>query len=289
MSLYQTQEVNDTQKKNRITPRLLIDFFRYVTGLQIPAFAANASFFMILAIFPIIMLLLSIIKLTPYDEADLLSLVDRLAPEVLQPLLTLISNELYSKISGAFLGITGLTAVWSASKGTMALITGLNTVYKTDDTRNYIVKRLMAAFYMLLFVAAVVLLMLLHVFWQFVTAVLKNYISFTLPILVTITRYAVMFVFLVLLFMLIMKVFPDRKSSFKSQLPGAVLAAVGWIVFSFIFSLYVNNFSSFTYTYGSLAAFVLAMLWMYFSMIILFVGGAINAFIEKSMQEADEE
>lgn len=269
-------------KGKRITPRTVISFFGYVSKLQIPAFAANASFFMILALFPIIMLLLSIVKLTPYDEADLLLLVDRLAPEVLKPLLTTISNDLYSKISGAFLGITGLTAVWSASKGTMALITGLNTVYRTDDNRSYIVKRLIAAFYMLLFVAALVLLMLLHVFWEFVTAVLRNYIYFTLPILVTIMRYAVMFVFLVLLFMLIMKVFPDRKASFKSQLPGAALGAVGWMLFSFIFSLYVSNFSNFTYTYGSLAAFVLAMLWMYFSMMILFIGGAVNAFIEKN-------
>lgn len=270
------------EHRKKLTPRVIINFFSYVSKLQIPAFAANASFFMILAIFPIAMLLLSIIKLTPYDEADLLALVDKLAPDVLRPLLTTVSNDLYSKISGAFLGITGFTAVWSASKGTMALITGLNAVYKTDDNRSYILKRLIAAFYMLLFVVALVLLMLLHVFWQFVTAVLKNYISFTLPVLVTILRYAVTFVFLVLLFMLIMKVFPDRRASFKSQLPGAVLGAAGWIVFSFLFSLYVNNFSNFTYTYGSLATFVLAMLWMYFSMVILFVGGAVNAFIEKN-------
>ncbi len=60
---------------------------------------------------------------------------------------------------------------------------------------------------------------------------------------------------------------PNRKASFKSQLPGAILSAVSWYVFSFGLSIYVEYFNGFS-TYGSLATIVLVMLWLYFCMYI---------------------
>ncbi len=256
-------------------------FCRQFSDMQIPAFSAYTAFFVILAVFPTIMLLMYLIRLTPISEQQLIVLVDELAPEVIRPLLALASSELYSKLSGTFIGITGFTLVWSASRCMVGLINGLNSVYRVDESRNYFVKRFIAFFYMVLFIIVLILLLLLHVFWNFVLTMVTQYIDFVFRLPIDILRYIVILCLLTLLFMLVYKVFPNRKARFRPQFPGAAFSAVGWMVFTWLFSIYINNFSDYTYLYGSLTAIVLAMLWMYFSMMILFLGGAINVYLDK--------
>lgn len=249
--------------------------------IQIPVFSAYAAFFFILAVFPTLMLLMYLVRLTPLSETDMMMLVNELAPTVIRPLLILVSEELYSKLSGAFIGVTGFTLVWSASRCMVGLIGGLNSVYGVDETRGYFAKRFIAFFYMILFIIALMLLLLFHVFWNFVVAMLSRYFSFVMPLPVNTLRYIIILFMLTALFMLVFKVFPNRKARLRLQLPGAALAAASWMVFTWLFSVYVNYFSNYSYLYGSLTVIVLAMLWMYFSMMILFVGGAINVYLEK--------
>ena len=71
-----------------------------------------------------------------------------------------------------------------------------------------------------------------------------------------------------------------KKQDPWQQLPGAIFAAVCWLLFSFGFSLYFSNFSNFSYMYGSLAAIVLLMFWLYFCICILFIGAEINDFLK---------
>ncbi len=255
-------------------------FGNYLGEMQIPAFSAYTAFFLLLAVFPTTMLLMYLVRLTPVSQQELISLVDQLAPEALRPLLSLASGELYSNLSGTFIGITGVTLVWSASRCMVGLINGLNSVYHIEESRNYLVKRLIAFFYMIFFIVALMLLLLFHVFWSFVLTMLRQYIKLTFPLPIDFLRYVAVLCLLALFFMLVYKVFPNRKARFRSQLPGAVFASVGWVVFTWLFSMYVNNFSNYTYLYGSLTVVVLAMLWMYFSMMIFFVGGAINLYCE---------
>ena len=88
-------------------------------------------------------------------------------------------------------------------------------------------------------------------------------------------RVIVVMGLLIIFFALIFKMLPNRKASFKSQLPGAVLSAVSWYVFSFALSIYVEYFNGFS-TYGSLATIVLVMLWLYFCMYILLLCAETN-------------
>ena len=80
--------------------------------------------------------------------------------------------------------------------------------------------------------------------------------------------FAAMFMFL-----------PNRRNKFLPSLPGALLASLGWQVFSDLFSLYVEHFSNFSTVYGSLSAVAIAMLWLYTCMAIVFYGGALNKYL----------
>jgi membrane protein len=77
---------------------------------------------------------------------------------------------------------------------------------------------------------------------------------------------------------------PNRKSKLRSAIPGALLSAVAWVVFSSVFSFYINNFAHYSHFYGSLTTLVVSMLWLFFCMNILFYGGMVNAWLEQRRQ-----
>ena len=76
---------------------------------------------------------------------------------------------------------------------------------------------------------------------------------------------------------------PGHKQGFKKQIPGAIVATLGWYIISWIFSIYLDTFKGFSVMYGSLTTIVLAMMWVYFCMYIILIGAEVNNFkIEKT-------
>ena len=89
-------------------------------------------------------------------------------------------------------------------------------------------------------------------------------------------KYWLMTVLLTAFFSLVYAVLPNHRTKPRRLLPGAFAAAVGWQVFSAVFSYYVNRFGNWSLYYGSLSAIALTMLWLYVCMIILFLGAVLN-------------
>ena len=72
---------------------------------------------------------------------------------------------------------------------------------------------------------------------------------------------------------------PDKKLAFREQIPGAVFSAVGWSIFSWVFSYYVTYGNSYG-IYGSLSIIIIVLLWMYFCMYIILIGAYLNQYFE---------
>ncbi|MFR6272668.1 MAG: YihY/virulence factor BrkB family protein [Blautia sp.] len=96
---------------------------------------------------------------------------------------------------------------------------------------------------------------------------------------VTITLLALCVVFLFLY-----KFVPNRKATFRSQMPGAVFTAVSWSAFSFGFSLYFDYYEGTSNMYGSMTTIILILLWMYFCMNIMMIGAQINCYFEEKFK-----
>ena len=97
-------------------------------------------------------------------------------------------------------------------------------------------------------------------------------------------RTFITLVFLGLVFLLIYKFVPNRRASFKSQIPGAMVSAVAWSLFSLAFSVYIDFTPGSINMYGSLTTLVLIMLWLYFCMWILLIGAEINSYFEDKLR-----
>lgn len=259
----------------------IMGFVRRIGDDHVSAFAAQSAYFILMSIIPILLLMMTMIRYLPITQTDLTDMFFTIVPEAFQGMFSAIVNEVYTK-SVAVVPLTGVFAAWSASKGIMSLYGGLNTIYHVPIVPNYIVSRLLSALYTILFVVAILLTLVLMVFG---TTIQEQLISH-FPMIASVTGFFVHFRFLItltvltLVFLVMYVILPNRRASFKSQIPGAVVSAVAWLIFSYFFSLYIRFSRGFTQMYGSMTTIMFLMLWLYFCMGILLIGAEINAYFE---------
>ena len=108
---------------------------------DIGAYSAHAAFFVTVSFIPFIMLLLSMIRFFPLEEASALRQIVSVFPRGTRDLVSSFITESYSKSGTALMSITAVTTLWSASIGVYSLVRGLNLVFCEDETRNYFVVR----------------------------------------------------------------------------------------------------------------------------------------------------
>ena len=249
---------------------------------EITVYAAQASFFIVTAFFPFIMLLLTLIQFLPnVGKSDLLSVMVQIMPKMLHSLIVSIVDDLYIKSPGTILSVTALTALWSASKGMLGIERGLNRIYGDFKHRNYVLQRLLCSLYTLLFMLVCVMSLVLLIFGKNIERLLFRFLPVFAPaasLIISLRSLFALAVFL-LTFVGLYTIVPSRKQKPRQQLPGAVFTAVGWLAFSYAFSIYFTHFSNFSYMYGSLTAIVLLMLWLYICICILFIGAELNGFL----------
>ena len=137
---------------------------RYIIGLRIPVYASHASFFIVLSVFPTLVLLLSLLRYTGLEVENLTELLHGVLPTALMPAAQKLIINTYNSTTGTVVSISALTALWSASRGIHGLVTGLNTIYGVAEDRGYWYTRLVSVVYMFLFLLVLLLTLLLHVF-----------------------------------------------------------------------------------------------------------------------------
>ncbi len=250
---------------------------------HVNAYAAQSSFFVVISAFPLIMLIFNLIKYTPVTKDFLLKSTESILPKTLEPIAESLVLEMYENTSGTAISITALLTLWSASKGVMAIIKGLNNIFKTDEDRGYFKLRLISSIYTVLFVVGIVLSLVMLVFGNSLLKLCENHMPLLYDVVEWIMGMRILYVpvILTVLFVGLYKLVNDKNHSFISHIPGAMFSAIGWMGFSYFYSLYVDNFAGKSYAYGSLTTMVLMMLWIYICMYILFIGAEITVYFRK--------
>lgn len=251
---------------------------------EVTVYAAQASFFIVISFFPFIMLLLTLIQLIPgINKSDLLTVLVSIMPDMLHSLVVSIVDDLYTKSPGTVVSITAIAAVWSASRGMMGIERGLNRVYESPRKKGYVIHRLICSGYTVFFIVACIASLLLLVLGGSLQRFVNRWfpmISQAVTFFLNLRSLAALWL-LILIFAGLYTIVPVRRHTMRSQLPGALFSTAGWIIFSALFSIYFNNFSNYSYMYGSLTAVVVLMLWLYICICILLIGAEINYFLER--------
>ena len=251
---------------------------RRLQAMGIPGHAANAGYFIVLSVFPTLVLILGLLRYTPLDAGDLLRLLEGFLPDALLPAAEKLIISTYAHSGAAVVSVSAVGALWSSSRGVYALLSGLNAIYGVREDRGYFYTRTVSVLYTFLLLVVLVLTVSLNLFgegilrllpesgdpvWAFLSGVID--LRFFLLLILQTALFTAMFV-----------VLPNRKNRVRDSLPGALLTALGWLIFTDLFSLDVEHFSSYSSLYGSVYAMALGMLWLYFCLSIFFYGGALN-------------
>ena len=262
--------------------QLIMDFTKKCNEDHITAFGAMSAFFILLSFIPFMIFFLTLAKFLPFSKNDIQQILTRLITFERNSVIVSILNEIYHKTGYTVFTISIVLALWSSSKGIYSIVKGLNSVYDIEDDRNFFVLRFFSVIYTLIFTLVIVAMLLLWVFghqlYRFVDLHFQ-FLASLVALLINRGSFITFFV-LVIIFMWIYRFIPNRKSNFFQQYPGAIVASLGWILVSKICALYVDNFSNFTYIYGSMAGIMILLTWMYFCMSMIFYGAEVNYFLE---------
>ena len=256
---------------------------KYILALNVPVYASYAGYFLILSSFPSLILLLSLLRYAGLEVEVLTGTLRGVVPEALFPAAKRLIVLAYQGTTGGILSFSAVTALWSASRGIYGLLTGLNAIYGVREDRKYICTRTISIIYTFLFLLVLLATMALHVF--------GTEILLLLPVLDLLNgffdlRFLVLLILQTAVFTGVFMVLPNRRNRFMDSLPGALLASIGWLVFSHIYSVYVNYFSVYSSIYGSVYGVALSMLWLYCCISIVFYGGALNAYLIKNKKDS---
>lgn len=256
---------------------------QWLNRMHIPQLAANTGYFIVLSVFPALLLVLSALSYTGLTVENLLEMLEGVLPQALMGTARQLILSVYKNASGAVAGVSALTAIWSSSRGVYGLLTGLNAIYDVSEDRGYLYTRFISVLYTFALEAVILLTLVLHVFGN---SLLKFIRSLNLPamtVLMDILDLRFVFLLLVqsLLFTLMFMILPNRRNRFWESLPGGLLASIGWLLFSNLYSAYVTHFPSYANIYGSVYAIAISMLWLYCCLEIIFFGGALNQLLAR--------
>lgn len=259
--------------------KLQAAFSKQLRAKHVSAYASSTAFFMFLSLIPILLLICSVIPYTPVTEADLILIFSKIVPESMNLVVTNIVTEVYEK-SKAVVSVSIVAVIWSAGKGILALVRGLNVINEVKETRNYVILRIRACIYTVILLISIIFSLIIMVFGKKIVYLLINQVpqlTYIMQFFLEI-RYVIGLMLLSMFFIILYSLLPNERVKWRTQVPGAVLVSVIWSAFSWGFSYYIDTVTKFG-MYGSLSTLVIAMLWMYMCMYIIMFGALVNRFL----------
>ena len=249
---------------------------------NIGAYAAQTAYFMIMSAIPFMMLLVWIAGYVPSINEYMNELIFDVLPSEFSPYMERIIR-LVTQASFGAISISAVMAIWSSGKAFQNLMVGLNQVNKIEETRNWFSRRFRAIFYTLVLLFVIVVIMLMLVFTQKLQYYAKNYYGFLAYVvgIRPLFRGIFVFAFLVIVFTFLFTVLPNKRLTFFSQLPGGVICAASWYVFSLLLAIWVKIFNNFS-MYGAFATMMMFMFWLYFCMYFMLMAAEANVFFEEA-------
>jgi len=259
--------------------------FAFMSTERVTLTAAGVSYYTLLALFPALAALVSVYGLIT-DANSLSAHLDALAGIVPETILRFIGGELNRLIQnnpgrlGISAAVSLLVALWSANGGVKSMFWAMNIAYNTEEERSFIKLNLITlAFTLAAMVVFVVVINALVVIPLLVGALELGALG---RLLATVISGAVAFIIVYAAIVVIYRFGPSRPpAAWRWITPGAVAAAVVWLIASIGFSFYLSNFSNYDATYGTLGTAIGLLIWLYISAFIVIVGADVNAELEK--------
>lgn len=276
----------------------LITLIRSIIKNDFFGMAAEMGFMLVVGIFPFMLFLMAIfgwLGNKSYME-PVLKMLSKITPNQTMDLLQSVLNQTMIFGHGRLMAIIGIcTSLFLSLNGVAVILKGLNRAYKVEETRSFLYTRILSL--LMVFVNVLILFLTINiiVFGKIIVMFFVNNFGLSATIACTILtlRWPVAFLALYVLAFLSYYILPDLKGNDKfkrkSALPGTIFFTSFWLVGSWGFSLYVNNLSTYNIVFGTIGAFFILMIWLYYTSILLLIGGEINSKVYNRLEHKSKE
>lgn len=244
--------------------------------------AAEMAYYTLLALFPVLLAVANIIPLLPIPTNEVINYVEMALPQEVRGVVLPILQGYLNSGSEGVISFSLLFTLWPASKAFNVFQTVLNQVYDAEKRKNFIITRIFSFLTAMLLVALVAVVAFLFVFGQQILELVQGVINVDLAGILTafeIFRWVVAGIVLILVMAFVYDFVPNMKWPFKYALPGAVLATVGFLLVSQLFSLYIGLIGGVSLGSGTIGVFIVLMIWLYLIGIVLILGALLNVII----------
>ena len=245
---------------------------------------AQLAYFFLLSFFPLLIFLVTLLPYLNIEQTQVFEFLESIAPEEVYSMVEGILTEVLNKPSKGLLSVGILGTIWSASKGVDALMKALNRAYDVT-VKTGLLNRAWSLAFTVALVVVLILALVFPVFGHKIGELLFSYIGVEESFgaiwvcIRWITPQLLIFILMWAMYWIVPNTDPRLK--IKGVTPGAIFATLGWLGLTYGFSFYINNFGNYSATYGSIGGVIILMLWLYFTGMILILGGILNATILK--------
>ncbi|MGP4079405.1 YihY/virulence factor BrkB family protein [Pseudalkalibacillus sp. R45] len=225
-----------------------------------------------------LILLLSIVPYLNISGEEVMNYMSKILPDETTSIFKENIVSVVETPNGGLLTVGILGTIWSASNGINAFIKASNKAYDVEESRSFILVRLLSIGLTFGMIIAFVVALVLPVFGQVIIKMVHSFVPMPdhIKLLLNILRWVISIVVITGVLMVLYRFAPAKKSPVKEIIPGACLASILWLLISLAFSFYVSNFGSYSATYGSLGGIIVMMIWFFLTGLILMVGAEIN-------------
>jgi len=257
--------------------------------------AAQLAYYLILALFPFLLVLVSLMGTfsSPESAATVLEYFRQVMPRDVYALIEEYTGPIISGRAKApeLLSFGILFTIWTASGAFSALINGLNRAYDVQETRPFWKVKGLAILMTLGLSALISVGVLLMILGPQIGAGVTNYFGLDDEFLFVwnIVRWPVALLFMVVTVALLYYLAPDAGQPFRWITPGGFVGVLLWVAASVAFSVYVNNFGSYNKTYGSIGVVIVLLLYLYISSLTILFGATLNAVLVRMKEEISGE
>ena len=248
---------------------------------NVSALASQLAYDLLLSFFPFLIFLLSLLGHSFLNANEVLTALQVVMPhEVYMLVANTVRNVLQTRNS-KLLSASLVFTLYTASRGFRAITYGLNRAYEQRKKRNYFNLIIASIIMMISFVGLIMFILAFLVFGEAISNGLQKWLGLKWILFdyIHLLRYPVALFSMIFVLAAMYRFIPDRRSTWREVLPGAIFATVGWLVSSFAFSFYVSNFSKYSSLYGTIGVIIVLMLWLYLTSIIILLGGELNAIL----------
>lgn len=241
--------------------------------------SAQIAYYLILSFFPFLLFLINLLSFTSLSSDLLLTNFQRFLPQDSADWLKDILTQTVQSKSTVLLIVGMVSALWSSTKGVLAITRGLNKAYDVKEDRGIVKIRILSFLSAITLSVIIVLSLLTLVFGEIISTFIINLIgtSRNFSFVGTFLQYLISFFLIFFMFSLVYKKLPNRKLKFKEIWIGSIFSTFAWVGASLIFSIYVNNFANYSKVYGGIGGIIALLIWLFLTTLIILIGGEINA------------